>query len=248
VAFVAAFPVYAHAQARGQAAANPGPLTGRTAAPFDITGYWVALVTDDWRYRMLTPPRGNVDYLPVNAEGRKVTEAWNPSKDEANGDQCKAYGAGGVMRLPGRLHITWENDNTLRIDTDAGTQTRRFFFGGSQPPPSQPALQGFSVARWDLPARGRGAGAADPAAYGQLTVTTTRLLPGYLRKNGVPYSGNAVLNESFIRLVDNGGQQYLAVTIVVDDPQYLQLPYIKTYQYKKQADSSGWNPTSCSVQ
>ncbi|PYS26416.1 MAG: hypothetical protein DMG11_20025 [Acidobacteria bacterium] len=236
---LAIVPFQLHAQGRGQA-----PLTGRTAAPFDITGYWVALVTDDWRYRMLTPPKGNVDYLPVNAEGRGATEAWDPAKDEASGEQCKVYGAGGVMRLPGRLHITWESDNTLRIDTDAGTQTRRFFFGGSQPPTGEPTWQGYSVARWDVPGRGRGAAAT---GRGQLTATTTRLRPGYLRKNGVPYSGNAVLNEYFVRLVDNGGQEYLAVTIFVDDPQYLQQPYIKTYQYKKQRDASGWNPTPCSA-
>jgi hypothetical protein len=225
-------------------AQNPAaaPLTGRTAAPFDITGYWVALITDDWRYRMLTPPKGNVDYLPVNAEGRRIAEAWDPAKDEANGEQCKAYGAGGVMRLPGRLHITWEGDNTLRIDTDAGTQTRRFFFAGSQPPPAQSSLQGYSAARWDVAGRGRG-----PApGFGQLTVTTTRLRPGYLRKNGVPYSGNAVLNEYFVRLADKG-QEYLVLTIMVDDPLYLQQPYVKTYQYRKQPDASGWNPTPCSA-
>lgn len=232
---------YLLAQERGQ------PPTGRTAAPFDITGYWVALITDDWRYRMLTPPKGNVDYLSVNAEGRRVTEAWDPAKDEANGEQCKAFGAGGVMRLPGRLHITWESDNTLRIDTDAGTQTRRFFFGGSQPSPTGPsAWQGHSVARWDVPARGRG-GASPSAGGAQLRVTTTHLRPGYLRKNGVPYSANAVLNEYFLRLVDKDGQEYLALTILVDDPQYLQQPYIKTYQYKKQRDASGWNPTPCTA-
>ncbi len=217
--------------------------TGRSAAPFDITGYWVALITDDWRYRMLTPPKGNVDYLPVNNEGRRVTGLWDPEKDEANGEQCKAYGAAGVMRLPTRIHITWDADNTLRIDTDAGTQTRRLFFGGSQPPPAgPPTWQGFSVARWDLPGgRGRGAQSA------QLRVTTTRLRPGYLRKNGVPHSADAVLNEYFVRLVDNDGQEYLALTQIVEDPQYLQQPYVKTYEFKKQRDASGWNPTPCAA-
>ena len=152
---------------------------------------------------MLTPPKGDYpDITPLNDAGKKIADAWDPAKDEASGEQCKAYGAGGVMRLPGRLNITWESDNTLRLDTDAGTQTRRFFFGGSQPPVAEPAWQGYSVARWDVPGRGRGQAAA---GYGQLTVTTTRLRPGYLRKNGVPYSGNATLNEYFVRLVDKGG-------------------------------------------
>ena len=222
------------------------PPTGRSAAPFDITGYWVSLVTDDWRYRMLTPPKDNVDYIPINDEGRRVTGLWDPAKDEAAGEQCKSYGAGGVMRLPGRLHITWEADNTLRIDADAGTQTRRFFFGGSQPVPSgAPTWQGHSVARWDVPAPRRGA--APTGAGAQLRATTTHLRSGYLRKNGVPYSANAVINEYFVRLVDKNGQEYLAVTTMVDDPQYLAQPYIKTYQYKKQRDAAGWNPTPCAV-
>jgi hypothetical protein len=215
------------------------PATGRSQAPFDLSGYWVSLVTDDWRYRMLTPPKGNADYLPVNAEARRVMGEWDPSKDEAAGEACRAYGAGGVMRLPGRLHITWENDNTLKMDLDAGTQTRRFVFGAA-PASSEPSWQGNSTARWQFPgARGRGA-----ATTGQLVVTTNRLRPGYLRKNGVPYSTNAVVTEYFVRLVDEA-QEYLAVTIMVDDPQYLALPYIKTYEYKKQSDATGWAPTPC---
>ena len=216
----------------------PAPV-GRAGAPFDLTGYWVALVTDDWRYRMLTPPKGNADYLPVTPDARRVMGEWDPAKDEAAGEACRAYGAGGVMRLPGRLHITWENDTTLKMDLDAGTQTRRFQFGASAPA-GEPSWQGSSVARWQLPG-GRGRG---PATTGQLVVTTNRLRPGYLRKNGVPYSANAVITEYFVKLEDEG-QQYLVVTIMVDDPQYLQLPYIKTYQYKKQPDATGWNPTPC---
>ena len=232
------------AQGRGGRGAPAAPVAPRTAAPYDITGYWVALVTDDWRYRMLTPPKGNVDYLPVNAEARRVAESWDPAKDEAAGEQCRAFGAAGVMRLPGRLHVTWEDENTLRVDTDAGTQTRRFRFGASAAPPGSPAWQGTSQARWMYPAQGRGRG---PSSTGQLIVTTTGMRPGYLRKNGVPYGASAVLTEYFVRLVDNTGQEYLALTTMVDDPQYLVQPYVKTYQFKKQADASGWNPTQCSA-
>lgn len=230
----------------GRGAGQPpaAAATGRTQAPYDITGYWVALVTDDWRYRMLTPPKGNADYIPVNAEARRAMDTWDPAKDEASGEACRAYGAGGVMRLPGRLHITWESDNTLKMDLDAGTQTRRFVFGAA-PPSAEPSWQGTSTARWMFPPAGRG-GRGGPPQTGQLVVTTTRMRPGYLRKNGVPYSANATLTEYYLRLVDEG-QEYLAVTTMVDDPQYLAQPYIKTYQYRKQTDASGWNPTPCST-
>ena len=245
----------AHAQqapaqaGRGQGAGRGGPgappvaASGRTQAPFDLSGYWVAMVTDDWRYRMLTPPKGNADYIPVNAEARKVMDGWDAAKDEASGEGCRGYGAGGIMRLPGRLHITWEDDNTIKMDIDTGTQTRRFAFG-SAAPAGEPSWQGFSTARWMFPPGARGRGAERPQT-GQLVVTTTRMRPGYLRKNGVPYSANATLTEYYVRLVDDGGQEYLAVTTMVDDPQYLAQPYIKTYEFKKQPDAAGWNPTSC---
>jgi hypothetical protein len=231
---------------RGAPGAAAAAVTGRTQAPYDLSGYWVTMVTDDWRYRMLTPPKGNADYMPVNAEARKVMDAWDPAKDEASGEACRGYGAAGIMRLPGRLHITWENDNTLKMDLDTGTQTRRFVFGAAPPPVGEPTWQGTSTARWMSPPVGRGGRGERPQA-GQLVVTTTRMRPGYLRKNGVPYSANATLTEYYVRLVDDDGQEYLAVTTMVDDPQYLAQPYIKTYEYKKQRDATGWNPTPCSA-
>jgi hypothetical protein len=240
------------AQGRGQAQAPP--LAGRAAAPFDVTGYWVSLVTDDWRYRMLTPPKGNVDYLPVTAEGRRVTNLWDPAKDAADGEQCKAYGAGGIMRLPARLHITWDDENTLKMEIDAGTQTRRFFFENTpqlataHPPAAEPTWQGHSLARWEFPAPARGGQApvgAGAPRVGQLRVVTNHLRPGYVRKNGVPYDANTTLTEYFVRLVDKGGQEYLVVTMMLDDPTYFQPAYIKTYEFKKQRDAAGWNPRAC---
>ena len=250
---LAAAPLCLHieAQGRGQNAPPPPPPAGQTAAPFDISGYWVSLVTDDWRYRMLTPPKGNVDYLPVTAEARRVTNEWDPAKDVAAGEQCRAHGAGGIMRLPGRLHITWDDDHTIKMDADAGTQTRRFFFENTpqlatvHPPPTQASWQGYSLARWEFPAAGRGQAPGRGATrVGQLKVVTTRLRPGYVRKNGVPYGPNATLTEYFVRLVDRG-QEYLVVTTMLDDPMYFQPAYIKTYQFKKQRDATGWNPRPC---
>jgi hypothetical protein len=248
---LAAAPIAMQAQApgRGQAPAAPPPVA-RAAAPFDITGYWVSLITDDWRYRMLTPPKGNVDYLPITAEGRRVTNAWDPAKDAAAGEQCKPYGAGGIMRLPSRLHITWDDDNTLKMDIDTGTQTRRFFFENTpqlatlHPAPAEASWQGYSLARWDFPNAGRGAPAAGAGRIGQLRVVTNHLRPGYVRKNGVPYGAGTMITEYFVHLVDQG-QEYLVITTMVDDPTYFQPPYIKTYEFKKQRDATGWNPRAC---
>ena len=132
----------------------------RPVAPIDLTGYWVSLVTEDWRYRMMTPALGDFPNVPVNPAGRTIANAWNPAKDEADGNACKGYGAVNIIRMPGRLHITWQDDNTLKIETDTGTQTRLFHFGAAAPS-GEATWQGDSVATWEFaggrPARG-GAG------------------------------------------------------------------------------------------
>jgi hypothetical protein len=227
--------------------AQRGAQGGRGPAPeppFDPTGYWVSLVSDEWRYRMLTPPKGNVDYVPVTSEGRRVAGEWDPAKDEAAGEACRGYGAGGIMRLPVRLHITWDNPATLKIDIDAGTQTRVLHLGGDQAPAAeQPSWQGYSTAQWEFPA---GRAAAGQPRSGQLKVVTTRLKPGYLRKNGVPYGASAVLTEYMQLLIDEG-ERYLAVTSVLDDPRFLAQPWVRTSQFRRQPDARGWKPTPCSA-
>src|SRR5437016_12089530 len=147
-ALIVLFPTAASYAQAGRGGAPPTP---KAASPTDFTGYWVSVVTEDWLYRMVTPAKGDYSSVPLNPEGRKVADAWDPAKDEAEGNQCKAYGAPAIMRVPGRLQITWQDDNTLKIETDAGTQTRLFHFGGSSPQGAEPSWQGYSVARWEPP-------------------------------------------------------------------------------------------------
>ena len=232
----------AEAQGRGQGAGAAPPPTGRAAAPRDFTGYWVSVVTEHWHLRMLMPPKGDYAMLPLNAAARKVADAWDPAKDKADGNECKAYGAANIMRVPSRLNIHWVDDNTLQLDVDSGTQTRVFHFGGAPPADFQPQWQGYSVAAWEG-LGGRGGG----RATGQLRVTTTRLRAGLLRKNGAPYSENARLDEYFETFTEPNGDQWLVVTSIVTDPQYLTQPYASTYGFKKIPDRAGWDPTPCRV-
>src|SRR5437867_4359000 len=225
-----AVPVVISATQRG---ASQSP---RAAAPIDLTGYWVSVVTEDWRWRMLTPPKGDYASVPLNAEGRRVADTWDPAK--ASSDGCKAYGAAGIMRMPGRLHITWENDNTLKIETDAGVQTRLFYFDKSTKPSPAPAWQGHSIAEWEF------IGARGAARAGSLRVLTTNLRAGYLRKNGVPYSENAVITEYFDRL-RSAGTELLTVITIVDDPRYLSQPFITSTHFKREPEGSKWMPLPC---
>jgi hypothetical protein len=110
---------------------QPPPPPPRAGAPIDLTGYWVSIVTADWRWRMVTPAKGDYQGVQLNAEGRKVADTWDPARDEAVGEQCRSYGAPALMSVPGRIHITWQDDTTLKVDTDAGTQTRLLRFGPS---------------------------------------------------------------------------------------------------------------------
>src|SRR5258708_5847128 len=177
---------------------------------------------------MVTPPKGDVSSVPITPEGRKIADAWDPAKDVAEGNQCKSYGAAGLMRQPGRLHITWDNDKTLKLETDAGTQTRLLQFAGTAPQGADQGWQGYSAAQWELApgAGGRGAAPNPQARGGSLKVVTTKMRSGYLRKNGVPYSGNATLTEYYSLTKESNGDSWLIVTSIVKDSQYLNQPVI----------------------
>ena len=231
----------------------PQPVSGRADAPQDFTGYWVSLVTEDWRYRMITPDRGDFQGVPLNAEGRKLAESWDPAQDEASGNQCKSYGAPAIMRVPTRLHISWVDDNTLRVQTDAGEQVRLLHFGGKPSEGAAPGWQGYSVASWEGQRQGivRGtvagglARAGQVGAEGYLRVITAGLRPGYLRKNGVPYGAQTSVEEYFDGFEEPNGDRWLVVTSIVTDPEYLNQPFVTSSHFKKIPDRAGWHPTPC---
>ena len=237
-----------HAQRGRVRGGQPAGGGARGAAPTDLTGYWVSVVSEDWKYRMLTPPKGEYGNVPISPEGRKTADAWDPAKDEAAGMQCKAYGAAGIMRIPGRLRVTWENEDTLRLDTDAGTQTRFLHFG-NPPPVGESTWQGRSAAQWQS-AGGRGTRFTETDLSGRggfMKVVTTQMRPGYLRKNGVPYGSNAVMTEYFENHLGPNGERYLVVSAVIEDPQYLSQPYVTSTNFKKLPDASGWSATACAA-
>jgi hypothetical protein len=250
------FGIAAFAQAPAQ--------TPRALQPIDLAGNWVSIVTEDWRFRMVTPPPKDYASVPLNAAARAIADKWDPAKDEAEGNACKSYGAASIMRVPGRLHISWQDDTTLKIETDAGQQTRLLRFGGT--PSGEPSRQGYSAAEWEFaggrgPGAGRGgpgggggggrgaggpgAGAPPPPRGGSLKVVTTRLKEGYLRKNGVPYSENAVVTEYFDRHDEADGSNWFTVTTIVDDPKYLAQNFITSTHFRKEPDASKWFPAPC---
>jgi hypothetical protein len=216
----------------------------------------VSVVTEDWRWRMVTPAKGDYASVPLNSQGRNVADAWDLAKDKATGNLCRAFGAGALLRLPLRVHMTWQDDATLVLDTDAGQQKRLFHFGAAPASRTQPGggergWQGWSMAEWAKQRQSSGLvlRAAPPVAPtgGNLKVVTTRLQAGYLRKNGVPYSEDAVVTEYFNRHSEPGGGEWFTVTSIVDDPTYLNEPFITSSSFKKEPDASKWHPTPCAI-
>jgi hypothetical protein len=207
---------------------------------------WVSVVSEDWRYRMITPQKGDYTSLPLTREAIAAANAWDPAKDEAAGTECKAYGAAGLVRVPGRLRISWADDTTLKVDFEAGAQTRLFHFGSALPQGVAPSWQGHSVAQWEYAGQ-PGRGAAGPRR-GHLKVVTTNMRAGYLRKNGIPYSVDAVLTEYYNRLDEPNGDSWLIVTSMVDDRRFLSARLATSTHFKKlPASDTRWTPEPCSA-
>jgi len=249
------------------------PATARESAPIDITGYWVSVVSEDWRHRMATPRKGDYESVPLNQAGRRAADAWDLEADNAAGLQCRAFGVGGLTRQPGRLNIHWQDDETLAIDFDAGTQTRLMHFAGAADTGADKTWQGFSAAHWERPPGRRGGppraqlgningptapgggglgqrGGPPPSASiyegGTLVATTTGFRSGYLRKNGVPYSEDAVITEYFNRLpTQANGDVWLLVTTIVEDPTYLNQPFYTSTHFRLEPNGRGFDPTPC---
>jgi hypothetical protein len=197
----------------------------RGAAPIDLEGRWVSVVTEDWRWRMVTPAKGDYASVPLNDEGVRVANEWAPDTEP---DSCKPFGAAGLMRMPMRVDIGWIAPDTLQLETDHGVQTRTLHFApvaGSRPP----SRQGYSEAAWDGTA---------------LRVRTTGLLPGWLRTNGVPYSASTELIEYF-NTHSAYGDDGFTVTTIVHDPVYLRQDFVTSTTFKKLSDASEWHPVPC---
>ncbi|MSO31002.1 MAG: hypothetical protein EXQ48_08715 [Acidobacteria bacterium] len=222
---------------RGGRAQGPPP-TPKADAAIDITGTWVSVISEDWALRMVTPKKGDYTRVPMTPAARAIADSWDPAKDEAAKEQCKAYGAPGVMRQPGRLRISWQDDQTLKVELEAGNQTRVFHFNPA-PSPAQPSWQGHSQAQWQY--------TLNPPRTGDLKIETTRLRAGYLRKNGIPYSANATMTEYYHRMTVPNGDVWLTIVSEITDPENLREPFVQSTHFKKLGAGAAFKPEPCSA-
>ncbi|MDG2091159.1 MAG: hypothetical protein P8J61_08720 [Gammaproteobacteria bacterium] len=231
-------------------------VTGMSSAPVDLTGTWVSIVNEDWRFRMVTPQIGDLANIPENEVSREYAMNWTPEMDQGN--ECRAYGAPAIMHEPGRIKISWEDDVTLKLELDAGHQTRYFHFDPNVES-GAPSRQGHSFAQWESP---RGAQVAAEVSNvvpigmqfprpemvsNALQVVTNNLIPGYLRKNGIQHSGQTEYREYFNLITIANGTSWLVVDGIVEDPVYLSTDWVTSMNFKKEPDDSKWNPQDCFV-
>jgi hypothetical protein len=240
VAFAAAAP--------GGRPAAQAPRSPREGALLNLTGTWVSIVNEDWRWRMVTPPKGDYPGIPLTPAGRAAADAWDPATDGS----CKAYGAGAMMRNPTRLQISWVDDNTLKIEMDNGVQTRLIHFNQRPDANTPRTLQGFSVANWQpynaVPAVVAGGAVVSneqAVAGGSLHIRTTNTTGGWVRKNGVPYSQDAVIQEDIDVFPGPDGSQWLTVLAQVQDPVNFNGGFLTSTHFKKEPDNSKWHPRPC---
>ena len=249
---------------RGAAAGPPqaapaAPRTPRSIAPIDLTGTWVSVVSEDWRWRMQTPPKGDYASLPLNPAGRKAADSWDYAEAQTPENACKPFGVAGLIRMPGRMRVSWQDDATLKVEFDAGTQTRLLYFDG-RPAAGERSWQGHSLAAWEVAGRqidvdrngipvapaagGRG---APPPIGGSLKVRISNLRAAYLRKNGVPYSDSAAITQDIDRLSYPNGDVFLLVRTTVEDPVYLQDPFYPSTEFKREPNDAKFAPTPCAI-
>ncbi len=223
--------------------------TGRSVAPIDLTGTWVAVISEDWIWRMVTPLIGDFSSIPENEAAREIAMQWRLENDAGN--ECIGYGMPAIMNEPARLRISWQDDTTLEMEIDSGMQTRLFHFGEGTDP-GEPSRQGHTVAFWSrgvsTPTRGSLGIRGGFGNKGRTLVAhTNNLIPGYLRKNGIPYSDQATATEYIEVLELADGYTWLIDTIIVDDPVFLLEPWVVSRNFRKETDDAKWNPQDCFV-
>ncbi len=185
----------------------------------DLTGSWAPRYHEDQAERIPGPELGDYLGLPINDAARRWALSWDPSRLTLEEHQCQVHVAPYIYRGPLLLRIWEEKDpktqELVAIKNYISTyeQTRTIWMDGRPHPPDYAAhtWEGFSTGKWE---------------GDMLTVTTTHIKQGWIRRNGLPESDRATLSEHFIR---HGS--YLTHISIVTDPVYLTEPLVKTQNF-----------------
>jgi len=190
------------------------PLLAQT----DFSGEWVTRVHEDYPERIPGPELGDYLGLPINAAARLKADSWDASIQTLPEWQCRPHSADYIWRGPSTFRISKEVDPVTRETIAFHAEwlrsvDRPIYMDGRPHPPEWAAhtWAGFSTGKWE----GK-----------MLTVTTTHMKEGYMRRNGVARSDRATMVEHWMRHGD-----ILTVMTIVTDPVYLTEPLVRTTDF-----------------
>jgi len=197
------------------------------AAQIDLTGTWTPRYHEDYQDRIPGPDLGDYLGLPINDAARLTALSWSASRLTMPEHQCRVHISPYIYRGPLTFR-SWEEKDPLTQQVVAiknyistYEQMRTIWMDGRPHPPANAlhTWMGFSTGKWE---------------GDMLTVTTTHLKEGWVRKNGVAESDQATMVEHFIRHGD-----YLTHVSIVTDPVYLTEPLIRTDDFALEKNYEG---------
>jgi len=188
-------------------------------AQIDFAGEWQPVFHEDQPERGPGPEIGDYLGLPINEAARLRGDSWDASLLTVPEHQCKPHPSDYGMRGPANTRIWKEVDaatqQLIALHTHISWQApeRTIWMDGRPHPPEFAAhtWQGFSTGKWE---------------GNVLTITTTHLKNGWIRRNGIPRSANAVVTEHWARHGD-----HLMWMVVINDPTYLTEPFVRTTDF-----------------
>jgi hypothetical protein len=207
------------------------PATAGREWPIDLEGVWAPLIHEDATLRGPGPAKGDYAGLPINAEARRVADAWDPGEQLDDENQCRSHTAVYMMRSPFKFEII-HSDNMLVLTSESFEQVRTVYLDGREhhPKESPKTRMGDSIGWWE---------------GDTLVVETTNMERGYIERNGVPHSEDAVLTEYFTRQSGSFGD-LLTIVQVVEDPQYLSQALVRSISFRRVPEGK-LEPYPCTV-
>lgn len=201
-----------------------GGLVSTAQAEVNLSGVWSGTYAEDWPDRFPGPELGDYGGLPLNDANRMRAKSWSASLLALPEYQCRVHPADYANSFAD-IRIREERDRwseeliAIHLQHFAWQTRRTIWMDGREHPPeyAQHTSMGFSTGEWE---------------GHKLKVTTTHLKEGWLRRNGVARSDLATVTEYFIRHGD-----VLSWTVIVDDPVYLEEPFIRNRDYEYSEDT-----------
>lgn len=188
----------------------------RPSNPTDIAGEWT--LTNNEEDTTAQPPLGDYLGIPFNAAGRQRSDTTAESIWGTPEYQCRPHSAPHQWRGLGGARILKEQDPLTRDVKAYHIQFMRsldwpvFMDGRAHPPAWAPhTWTGFSTGQW---------------IGNTLKITTTHLKDGYLKRGGPQTSDLFTMTDYLTRHDD-----VLTIVTSVDDPIYMEEPYVESTTY-----------------